>query len=64
MPGLSPTVLSIIFIFLFVLAVLWIALPFAVFGIKEKLNRINEQLGDIKTVLEQGRLPIEKPPAP
>lgn len=52
-PMLSPTILSIVLIFLVILAILWIALPFAVFGIKERLDRMNKELADIKTILQR-----------
>ena len=38
--GLDRGVVSIVIIFLFLLALLWFFLPFAVFGIKDLLQRI------------------------
>lgn len=38
--GLDRGVISIVIIFLFLLALLWFFLPFAVFGIKDLLQRI------------------------
>ena len=38
------------------IAVLWIILPFAVFGIKSRLDRTNETLEEIKTELRKARL--------
>jgi len=35
----SPTLYALLIIFLLILAVLWCLLPFAVFGIKGKLDR-------------------------
>jgi len=40
-----------IFIFLLVLAILWFALPFAIFGIQPKLKMIIEQLGETNELL-------------
>jgi hypothetical protein len=37
------------------IAVLWIILPFAVFGIKSRLDRTNALLDDIKLELRQGQ---------
>jgi hypothetical protein len=37
----------LLFLFLIFLSVLWILLPFAVFGIKERLNKTNQLLEHI-----------------
>lgn len=46
----------VVFVFLVVLALLWFLLPFAVFGIKDKLGALlaevkiaNKQLGELKS---------------
>lgn len=41
--GSSSGVYSILVIFLFILAVLWILMPFAIFGTKAKLDSLIEQ---------------------
>lgn len=40
MPDFSGAFGTILILFLFVLAVLWFLIPFAVFGIKDKLNQM------------------------
>lgn len=60
-PQISSTILSIALILALILTVLWIALPFAVFGIKDRLDKINGQLIEIKKVL-QSQPETKKPP--
>lgn len=42
------------------LSVLWIALPFAVFGLKRRIDRSNELLREIRGLLQRG-LASERP---
>ena len=41
----------VIFLFLLVLAILWFILPFAIFGIKPKLDKILEELDKTNRLL-------------
>lgn len=51
----------VIFLFLLVLAILWFILPFAIFGIKPKLDMILQELDKTNTLLAAlGRNPVEK----
>ena len=45
--GFGATVWLVLFCFLFVLAVLWFLLPFAVFGSKSRLDKI---IGELQTL--------------
>lgn len=54
--SLSETVGSvaiIVWIFLIILAVLWIVLPFAVFGIKNRLDKLNKNVAKIGILLKE-----------
>ena len=62
--GFGATVWLVLFCFLFVLAVLWFLVPFAVFGSKSRLDKIvgelqtlNETMKEIST---QNRVLIEQ----
>ncbi len=55
----------IVAIFLFVLAILWFLLPFAIFGTKDKLSELiaenkktNEQLAALRSELAEFKKPI------
>lgn len=50
----SPYLAVVVFAFFVVLAVLWFVLPFAIFGIKPRLNRINQQLAQINKNVNKG----------
>ncbi len=51
----------VIFLFLLVLAILWFILPFAIFGIKPKLDMILQELDKTNKLLAAlGRNPEEK----
>lgn len=47
--GFGATVWLVLFCFLFILAVLWFLLPFAVFGSKSRLDKI---IGELQTLNE------------
>lgn len=38
--GLPSTVALVFYVFLFVMAVVWFFLPFAIFGIKDRLDKL------------------------
>ena len=62
--GLGATTWLVIFSFLFVLAVLWFLLPFAVFGSKSRLDKIVNELRELNRTMkgasEQNRVLIEQ----
>lgn len=56
MGEISDVVVVVVVLFLFVLAILWFLLPFAIFGTKDKLSELiaetkktNEQLSDLRS---------------
>jgi|GEM_PF-1276259 len=62
--GFGATVWLVLFCFLFILAVLWFLLPFAVFGSKSRLDKI---IGELQTlnktmqeVVKQNRVLVEQ----
>ena len=61
--SISLTIFIIIILLLILLAILWFVLPFAVFGIKKRMDKLNKNLIEISKVLRsiesqnrQGRL--------
>jgi len=60
--GMSPTLIAAFLIFLFaasgVLVILWIAMPFSVFGIKDRLDGLKREIEKtnllLETILERG----------
>ena len=44
MEALSPIIVLIVAVFLIILSILWVILPFAVFGIKKRLDSMNSLL--------------------
>lgn len=62
--GFGATVWLVLFCFLFVLAVLWFFLPFAVFGSKPRLDKIIRELQTLneamKEISVQNRVLIEQ----
>ena len=62
--GLGTTVWVVLWAFLFVLAVLWFLLPFAVFGSKRRLDRIVDELQALnktmKEIAAQNRALVEQ----
>ena len=62
--GIGTTVWLILFAFLFVLAVLWFLLPFAVFGSKRRLDKMIAELQTLnktmKEVSAQNRVLVEQ----
>ncbi len=57
---LAPWAVLLLVIFLIIVAVLWFLLPFAVFGIKGRLNNLIERQDEIIRELRQLRLPESK----
>lgn len=58
--GIGAIGLFLIVFFLLLLCILWIVLPFAVFGIKDRLNRLleetrlqNELLTEVRDILKR-----------
>ena len=62
--GLGTTVWVVLWAFLFVLAVLWFLLPFAVFGSKRRLDKIVDELQALnrtmKEIAIQNRVLVEQ----
>jgi hypothetical protein len=62
--GLSVTVWTCLWVFLFVLAVLWFLLPFAVFGSKRRLDKIVNELQmlnkTMKEISSQNRVIVDQ----
>lgn len=62
--GLGTTVWVVLWAFLFVLAVLWFLLPFAVFGSKRRLDKIVDELQmlnkTMKEIATQNRVLVEQ----
>lgn len=62
--GLGTTVWLVLFGFLFVLAVLWFLLPFAVFGSKPRLDKLITELQTLnktmKEISAQNRVLVEQ----
>jgi hypothetical protein len=53
---LSGTFGIVIVLFLFFLAILWFLLPFAVFGVKDRLERLIDQNEQIITLLKDSNI--------
>ena len=49
---MSDGLIAVLALFLLLLAVLWIILPFAVFGLKARAERTNELLAEIRDALK------------
>ena len=65
--GAAPGILTILILLGLVVAILWIILPFAVFGLKgllkqaiEEQRKTNRQLGQIGQILEQALKDADK----
>lgn len=52
---LTRNVNAFLLIFAVIIAVLWIMLPFAVFGVKGRLDKMIKELRKLINVIEEGR---------
>ncbi len=50
--SISLSIFILVILFLILLAILWIVLPFAVFGIKNRMDKLNKNLLEIGKVLK------------
>ena len=51
--AMGALILFVAFVLGVVLAILWICLPFAVFGVKDKLNEAIDELREIRAIFER-----------
>lgn len=60
--SLLSALIPLLVVFALVLAVLWFLLPFAVFGIKRRMDRIEQRLSDTNVLLQLQLDELKKKP--
>lgn len=51
---LTKNINAFLVIFLIIIAILWIMLPFAVFGVKRRLDKVVKELRKLTEIMEKG----------
>lgn len=60
-PNVSAAVVVIASLFLLLLAILWILLPFAVFGIKERMDQQHATINKLVKLVDQNNALLRQP---